>query len=296
MKSKYDIIFNDNDKINIINDYVENGLSIKEICIKYNIKSKTYLINLLGSNIRNMSDANKLAHKKYKENFFHTDETKEKIRQKRLSFMKEHPEKTAWRMGNFSYVEKIFYNFLVENGYDKKYLIIREYSVFPYFIDFAFVDLKIAIEIDGSQHLEKERHERDVLKDKLLQENGWKIIRFSENIVKTDWNVLKQTLDSFLDGLNKKSFEMVGIIKLPKFSIKKERNENGYTEAQIKNYNKQRKVERPSKEELEVLIKTESFLEIGRKYGVSDNAIRKWCKMYDLPYTKKEINKCYENK
>ena len=57
-----------------------------------------------------------------------------------------------------------------------------------------------------------------------------------------------------------------------------------------------RKVERPSKEEIEVLIKTESFLEIGRKYGVSDNAIRKWCKDYKLPFTKKEIKKCYENK
>lgn len=57
-----------------------------------------------------------------------------------------------------------------------------------------------------------------------------------------------------------------------------------------------RKVERPSKEEIEVLIKTESFLEIGRKYGVSDNAIRKWCKDYNLPFTKKEIKKCYENK
>lgn len=289
MISKYDIIFNDFDKINIINDYIEKGLSIKELCIKYNIKSKTYLTNLLGSNVRSMSDANKLAHKKYKENFYHTDETKEKIRQKRLSFMKEHPEKTAWRMGNFSYVEKMFYNFLVENEYDKKYLIVREFSVFPYFIDFAFVDLKIAIEIDGSQHLEKERHERDLLKDKLLQENGWKVIRFSENVIKTDWCLIKQVLDSFLDDTNQKTFEKVGIIKLPNSSIKKERNEDGYTEKQLENYKKQRKVDRPSKEELELLIKSKSFSEIGRNYNVSDNSIRKWCKMYNLPFRKKDF-------
>lgn len=51
----------------------------------------------------------------------------------------------------------------------------------------------------------------------------------------------------------------------------------------------QRKVERPSKEELLQLILTKPFLQIGNDYGVSDNAIRKWCKYYDLPYRKKDI-------
>lgn len=43
-----------------------------------------------------------------------------------------------------------------------------------------------------------------------------------------------------------------------------------------------RKVERPSKEVLELEIKTNSFLSLGRKYGVSDNAIRKWCRSYKI--------------
>jgi HNH endonuclease len=50
-----------------------------------------------------------------------------------------------------------------------------------------------------------------------------------------------------------------------------------------------RKSERPSKEKLEILIKTIPFVEIGRLYGVSDNAIRKWCKSYELPYRKKDL-------
>ncbi len=51
----------------------------------------------------------------------------------------------------------------------------------------------------------------------------------------------------------------------------------------------QRKVERPSKEELNQLLKESNFSAIGRTYGVSDNAVRKWCKYYDLPYRKKDI-------
>lgn len=49
------------------------------------------------------------------------------------------------------------------------------------------------------------------------------------------------------------------------------------------------KEDRPSKEKLLELIKTKSFCEIGRIYGVSDNSIRKWCKKEGLPSTKTEL-------
>ena len=52
---------------------------------------------------------------------------------------------------------------------------------------------------------------------------------------------------------------------------------------------KQRKVERPSKDELLELIKVKPFTQIAKIYGVCDNTIRKWCKGYNLPYKKKDI-------
>lgn len=52
---------------------------------------------------------------------------------------------------------------------------------------------------------------------------------------------------------------------------------------------KDRKVERPSKDKLLEMIKTKSFVNIGKLYGVSDNAVRKWCKYYGLPYRKRDI-------
>ena len=48
---------------------------------------------------------------------------------------------------------------------------------------------------------------------------------------------------------------------------------------------------KPSREVLKQEIRIYSFLEIGRKYGVSDNAIRKWCVSYNLPKKKTEIKK-----
>ena len=43
-----------------------------------------------------------------------------------------------------------------------------------------------------------------------------------------------------------------------------------------------RKVKRPSKDELSKLINSESWLSIGRKFGVSDNSVRKWARRYEI--------------
>lgn len=43
-----------------------------------------------------------------------------------------------------------------------------------------------------------------------------------------------------------------------------------------------RKVVHPTKEELEILVETLPMTKIGIKYGVSDNAIRRWCKKFNI--------------
>lgn len=50
-----------------------------------------------------------------------------------------------------------------------------------------------------------------------------------------------------------------------------------------------RSVERPNREELKELIQKYNFTELGRVFGVTDNSVRKWCKIYNLPYRKKDI-------
>lgn len=51
----------------------------------------------------------------------------------------------------------------------------------------------------------------------------------------------------------------------------------------------QRKCEWPTREELKNMIRTMPFLQIGKKYNVSDNAVRKWCINYGLPSKKSDI-------
>ncbi len=47
-------------------------------------------------------------------------------------------------------------------------------------------------------------------------------------------------------------------------------------------YNKQKAQNIPPREELKELIRTIPFIHIGEHFNVSDNAIRKWCKKYNL--------------
>lgn len=57
--------------------------------------------------------------------------------------------------------------------------------------------------------------------------------------------------------------------------------EPGLTEKQIIGHFKQRKVERPSYEQLKIDINCLGYTKTGKKYNVSDNSIRKWLKMYE---------------
>lgn len=279
----YDLILSEEIKQNIINDYVNNLLTIREVMSKYQVKSKDYITKLLGNKMRTISESNKIAHKKHPESFKHSEEAKAKIRARRLAYMKAHPEKTAWRKKNLSYPEQQFIKFLQEYGYDKKYHIERELSIFPFFVDFAFTDQKIAIEIDGSQHLLPERKAKDDEKDTLLIEQGWKVIRFTENLIKTDWNTIHEILSNYLNDENVSDSIVVGIFTKPKGY--KRLTENGYTQKQLDSWAKQKRVKKePIKEELEDLICKFSMAAIAREYGISATAMRKWYKKFKIDY------------
>lgn len=273
------------EKLSVIKDeliklYVDESYSVKDLRKKFKIQSDD-IKDILGNKVRSSSEAIKLAHKKYPENYKHTEESKKIMREKRLEFMKNNPEKTAWRLSNVSYPEKLCIEYIEKNSLDKKYSIVREYSVFPYFIDFAFVNEMVAIEIDGSQHLLPERKERDDKKDKLLNDLGWLVIRVSEKEIKTNIDEVFKQILSILKDKPKINNHRIGLVVKPKKRHKKERNEFGFTEKQIQSIKSQRRVERPPIDELKKLIEKNGYRGTGKIFGISDNAIRKWLKSYD---------------
>lgn len=72
----------------------------------------------------------------------------------------------------------------------------KDYKCGRWFIDFADVDRKIALEIDGKQHNLPERKASDIIKDSYLIENGWTVHRIKwQRLTKEFRNELKQMIN-----------------------------------------------------------------------------------------------------
>ena len=85
-------------------------------------------------------------------------------------------------------------------------------------------------------------------------------------------------------GINSKLF-INGQHKIVKEkSIYNGSNKSPEWEAKIaeKNFERRKVKDRPSKEELATLIEEMSMANIGKKYGVAGNSVKKWCKSYGI--------------
>ncbi|WP_434712014.1 DUF559 domain-containing protein [Rhizobium sp. YTUHZ045] len=72
-----------------------------------------------------------------------------------------------------------------------RYKFVRQLPVGPYFADFACRELRLVVEIDGSQHAESRR---DRIRDAFMITNGWSVARF--------WNVdVLRALPSVLETI-----------------------------------------------------------------------------------------------
>ena len=263
-------------KEEIIKSYLDDKLSIRELSLKYKLCIDKICKYLKGYT-RNQSESNKLMHELHPEKFKHTQETKDKLSKIRIEHMKEHPLKCHWLKKDMSYPEKQFYNKLIELKYDKKYHIVRELAFVPYFIDFAFINEKLAVEIDGSQHLEDKNKERDNKKDKLLLESGWSVIRFTAKEVNENINNVVKVLNDKLYNLECVEIIKVGIERYKSKSQKKDRDENGYTLCQLEN----RKIkDRPSLEQLIKDVNELGYSKTSIKYNVNRTSIKRWLKQY----------------
>jgi very-short-patch-repair endonuclease len=95
---------------------------------------------------------------------------------------KAHSENRAYNIGmkhwkNLPSYPEEWFTKVIENEFsDKNY--IYQYHFYKYRLDFAWVDKKKCIEMDGEQHQRFQRQiESDKRKDKKLIDNGWKILR-----------------------------------------------------------------------------------------------------------------------
>lgn len=129
----------------------------------------------------------------------HTEETKKRISEARIKYLLENPDKVPYLINHSSkqsYPEQVFQNALEASNITGW---IYNYQVGMYQYDFAFPELKIDVEIDGSTHELPKVKKIDERRDTFSKENGWTVLRFTAKQVKQDVisciNHLKQYLN-----------------------------------------------------------------------------------------------------
>ena len=107
----------------------------------------------------------------------HTEKAKKKIADARLKYLLENPDKVPYLLNHsskMSYPEKVFKNALEAAGIEG-WIYNYQNSIYQY--DFAFVDKKIDVEIDGGTHLTEKVKRIDARRDAFSEANGWIVIR-----------------------------------------------------------------------------------------------------------------------
>jgi len=106
--------------------------------------------------------------------------------------------------------------------------------------------------------------------------------------------------EQFIEELKEnKGFTENHVKKEPKYCSKcgKQISGKGNTDLCSECFNLEQRIikTRPSRSELKEMIRTIPFTKIGEKYGVTDNAVRKWCKAENLPFKKRDIDSYSES-
>lgn len=270
---------------NHIQDLHKSGLTVsklhKTLGISYSILKKAVSMGLLvvDDNIKTKRVT--------------SEETKRKISDKRKQWLNDNPDKHPWRNKDKfksepcekvkEFLKELNIPFIAEYQPD---IEGRAFS-----IDIALPDKMIALEINGNQHYERDGSLKPYYQERhnLLESNGWNVyeIHYSACFNLDKWT---DFIGKLKDADKKVEFDYFAYT--PKNVI-----QNKCVDCSIDIYpqsirckscagtiprHRKRKVERPSKDELVALIWKYSFVELGKMFGVSDNAVRKWCKSYDI--------------
>ena len=230
-----------------------------------------------------------------KTGYKHTKKSKKKLSEARKKFLRENPDKHNWK-NNDKFIS-LPCETLKKKLTDNNINFIEEYSPSlerHFSIDIAFPDSKVGIEVNGNQHYNRDGSLKDYYKERsdFIEGLGWELIELPYIMVYND-----DVVDNLIKMVSDKSVSIERCEEIIKeksleIEINKELNKNKcidcdvelkgkYKRCNVCNGLNNRKVkDRPPLDQLLKEIEETSYLAVGRKYGVSDNAIRKWIKQY----------------
>jgi len=74
----------------------------------------------------------------------------------------------------------------------------RQHPVGLFYVDFICLSKKLAIELDGYSHTIASEHERDLIKEKFLSQQGFQLLRFNNEEVYKNMDGIMETIKTAL--------------------------------------------------------------------------------------------------
>jgi chorismate synthase len=126
----------------------------------------------------------------------------------------------------------IWYNIL--NKYKTDYKFLRQKPLLEYIVDFYCSELRLVIEIDDESHNEKVEYDKD--RTKKLEAYGLKVVRYTNNEVKTNLDGVKLSLEKVISELvnsNPQSLQDSSLVREQLEASTQDEFINKITQAQI---------------------------------------------------------------
>ncbi len=99
---------------------------------------------------------------------------------------------------NMTKAEACLWKYALRAGHMKGYTFRRQRPVLNYMADFMCLKLKLVIEVDGATHDIEETVERDNAKQKALENEGYYILRFTDEEVLKSMNSVIVAIEDFI--------------------------------------------------------------------------------------------------
>ena len=77
----------------------------------------------------------------------------------------------------------------------------RQMPIGPYFADFACPSARLIVEIDGRTHEDPEAREKDRVRQARLEKQGWRVLRFKDDLVIGGAQLVSDAIRQALAGI-----------------------------------------------------------------------------------------------
>ena len=103
---------------------------------------------------------------------------------------------------NMTKAEASLWKYVLRSRKTMGYSFTRQRPVLSFFVDFMCKELNLVIEVDGVTHLDEEVLEKDKMKQQKLEEAGFHVLRFTDELVLNRIDLVALEIEEYIRAIS----------------------------------------------------------------------------------------------